>query len=132
MSDKRTFHLITDRVRTNALEAVRSAADNSIVTVSPPKRTDDQNAKMWAMLHDVAKSRPEGRQWVPETWKCAFMHSLGHQVMFCEGLEGAGPFPIGFRTSKLKVGQMADLITCIQKYGDDHGVAWSYEEETGW
>ena len=52
------------------------------------------------------------------------MHYLGHQVRFCEGLDGCGPFPMGFRSSKMSVGQMADLITCIQEYGDRHGVEW--------
>lgn len=76
------------------------------------------------MLADVARAKPEGRNWVPETWKAAFMHSLGHQVMFAEGLDGSGPFPIGFRTSRLTVKQMIDLITTIQKYGDEHDVEW--------
>ena len=63
--------------------------------------------------------------WPPETWKAAFMHSLGHQCRFAEGLDGTGPFPIGFRTSRLTVRQMADLITVIYEYGDRHGVQWS-------
>jgi len=63
--------------------------------------------------------------WPPETWKAAFMHSLGHEVIFADGLDGSGPFPVGFRTSRLSVKRMADLITVIQEYGDRHGVQWS-------
>jgi hypothetical protein len=102
----------------------RAPAD-AVVTVRAATRSTDQNAKMWAMLSDISRAKPEGRQWPPETWKAAFMHYLGHQVQFCEGLEGSGPFPFGFRSSRLSVSQMADLITCIQEYGDRHGVAWT-------
>ncbi len=92
----------------------------------------DANAKMWAMLSDVSKARPEGRQWTPEVWKCAFLHSLGHQVAFAEGLDGSGPFPIGFRSSKLTVRQMSDLIEVITEYGTRHGVVFKDTKEQGW
>lgn len=119
------FRLINPRVRANAINAVNAAPDGYLVTISEPKRNSDQNAKMWAMLADVANARPEGRQWAPETWKSAFLHSLGHQVRFAEGLDGSGPFPMGFSSSALTVKQMADLITVISEYGDRHGVEWS-------
>lgn len=131
MTDKQTFILVNDRVRGNALDAVRNALPGWRVKVSPPLRSDDQNAKMWAMLADVARAKPEGRNWTPETWKAAFMHSLGHQVLFAEGLDGSGPFPVGFRTSKLHVKQMIDLITTIYKYGDEHQVEWREARKGG-
>lgn len=123
--EKRNFVLINARVKQNAIDAIIQAPAGYRVSVAPPLRSLDQNAKLWAMLADVVKAEPEGRKWTSETWKAAFMHFLGHQVQFCEGLDGCGPFPVGFRTSKLSVAQMADLITCIQEYGDRHGVAWS-------
>jgi hypothetical protein len=126
-----SFTLISDRVRSNAIEAVRSAPPNWIVTIKEPKRSLEQNARLWAMLADVANARPEGRQWTPETWKSAFLHSLGHQVRFAEGLDGSGPFPMGFSSSALNVKQMADLITVIQEYGDRHEVQWKEVEESG-
>jgi hypothetical protein len=125
------YILINEQVRQNALAAVAAAPDNWVVSVSEKKRSEIANSKMWAMLHDVAKASPEGRQWTPETWKTAFMHYLGHQVMFAEGLDGSGPFPIGFRSSRLTVPQMSDLITCIYKYGDEHGVIWSDTDKGG-
>lgn len=126
-----SFHLNSQLIRQNAIRAVANAPEGWAVTVSLRKRSDLQNSKLWAMIADVAKSKPEGRNWAVETWKCAFMHYLGHQVMFAEGLDGSGPFPIGFRSSKLNVAQMADLITVIQQYGDEHGVEWSETEAGG-
>lgn len=132
MTDKQTFRLVNDRVRDNALRAVREAPTGYIVTIGEQKRSADQNAYLWALLSDVANAKPEGRQWDPETWKAAFMHYLGHQVRFCEGLEGSGPFPIGFRSSRLTVKQMGDLLTCIMAYGDQHGVKWTETRKGGW
>jgi hypothetical protein len=126
------FTLISDRVRHNAARAIMEAPEGYTVSIAEPKRSLDQNAKLWAMLGDVARSKPEGRNWTAETWKAAFMHYLGHQVIFCEGLEGTGPFPVGFRSSRLSVKQMADLITCVQEYGDTHAVKWTDTEKGGW
>lgn len=126
------FILINPRVRQNAINAVSSAPDGYIVTIAEAKRSNSQNAKMWAMLNDVANSAPESRQWTPETWKCAFLHSLGHQVRFADGLDGSGPFPLGFSSSKLTVKQMADLITVIYEYGDRNGVVWTETIDGGW
>lgn len=131
MTERKSFILISPSIRQNAINAVRAALDGWRVSISKPTRTDAQNDKMWAMLSDVARASPEGHRWTPETWKAAFMHYLGHQVIFCQGLEDSGPFPIGFRSSKLSVGQMADLITCIQEYGDRHKVAWTEVEASG-
>lgn len=111
--------------RAFAKQLIDRAPANGVVTVREATRNNDQNARMWAMLSDVSRAKPEDRCWTPETWKAAFMHALGHQVQFCEGLDGSGPFPLGFRSSRLTVRQMADLITVIGEYGDRHGVRWT-------
>lgn len=108
-----------------ARQLVDTAPDGAVVNVREATRNADQNAKMWAMLSDVSRAKPEGRHWTTDTWKAAFMHSLGHQVAFAEGLDGSGPFPVGFRSSHLSKRQMADLITVIAEYGDRHGVRWT-------
>ena len=112
-----------------AKRLIDAAAVGHVVTVKEETRNADQNALMWVLLSDISRAKPEGRQWVPETWKAAFMHYRGHQVHFCEALDGSGPFPMGFRTSRLTVRQMADLITTIQEYGDRHNIAWSQQFE---
>lgn len=122
MSQTVILHGITQRVFAKTL--IDRAPVDAVLTIREASRSTDQNSKMWAMLSDVSRAKPEGRSWVPETWKAAFMHCLGHQVQFCEGLDGAGPFPLGFRSSRLTVSQMADLITCIAEYGARHGVTF--------
>ena len=115
-----------------ACELIRRAPPDAVVIIKEATRNLDQNAKLWAMLSDVSRAKPEGRSWVPETWKAAFMHSLGHQVQFCEGLDGSGPFPLGFRSSRLSKRQFADLITVVYEYGDRHGVQWSEPPPKGY
>jgi hypothetical protein len=108
-----------------ACALIRAAPPDSVVQISAPKRTVPQNARMWAMLSDVARAAPEGRRWTAETWKAAFMHALGHEILWQPGLDGQTPFPAGFRSSRLSKAQMGDLITMIAEYGDRHGVRWS-------
>ena len=120
-----TVRLITDMQRAIACDVIRRAPLGHVVKVSPPKRTDDQNAKMWAMLSDLARAMPEGRRWTSETWKAAMMNALGHEIIWQPGIDGGTPFPAGYRTSRLSKAQMADLITLIYEYGDRHGVTWS-------
>jgi hypothetical protein len=122
-----TVILRGDKQRSLAKALIDRAPVDAVVQIKEASRNLEQNALMWALLSDVSRAKPEGRRWTPETWKCAFMHALGHQVQFCEGLDGSGPFPLGFRSSRLSVKQMADLITCIQEYGARHGVKWSDE-----
>jgi len=108
---------------------VQKVDAGTMVTLKEATRSTDQNSLLWALLSEVARAKPEGRNWTPETWKCAFMHYLGHQVMFAEGLDGSGPFPLGFRSSKLTKKQMTDLIECVLKYGAEHGVVFNDSEE---
>lgn len=123
--DKATVHLVGPTQRAYAASLLRDAPDGWAVTFQPPTRTTEQNAKMWAMLADVARAKPEGRSWSPEIWKAAFMSALGHEIIWQPGIDGAPPFPAGFRTSRLSKAGMADLITFIAAYGDRHGILWS-------
>ena len=111
--------------RALACALINRAPVDAVVTISEAKRSLPQNARMWAALSDISRARPEGRLWTPEQWKGAFMHALGHEVQFQQGLDGRGFFPVGFSTSRLTKRQFAELITLIQEYGDRHGVAWS-------
>ncbi len=125
-----TAILHTPHNREFAHGLIDRAPNGAVVTVKEATRNNEQNARMWAMLSDISCAKPEGRHWTTDVWKAAFMHSLGHQVQFCEGLDGQGPFPMGFRTSRLTVKEMADLITVIGEYGDRHGVIWSEPERS--
>ena len=122
------FVLSSEYSRRLACNAVMRAPDGYLAIVEEPKRSLDQNAKMHAMLADIALSKPMGRRHSPEEWKYLLMAACGYECMFLEGLDGR-PFPVGFRSSRLTKKQMADLITYIQAFGDEHGVRWSDESK---
>ena len=103
---------------------VDQAPDGYVAEVREPKRTLDQNDKMWAMLTDISVACPLGRRHTPDDWKAIFMNACGWECQFVEGLDGR-PFPKGFRSSHLTKSQMGDLITYMQAFGDEHGVKWS-------
>lgn len=105
---------------------IDKAPVDAVVKISPATRSDDQNAKMWAMLSDVSRAKPEDRMHTPEVWKCLFMNALGHETAFEMGLDNR-PFPVGFRSSRLTKAQMSDLIEMIYAYGAQHNVKWSEE-----
>lgn len=121
----RTIILRGPSQREYAHRLIDAAPNDAVVNVREASRSNEQNAKMWAMLGDIVTARIEGRRWTAETWKCAFMHSLGWQVKFCESLDGGEPFPVGYRSSRLNKAQMSDLIECVYEYGERHGVRWT-------
>lgn len=124
-----TVVLVGDSQRSFAKQLIDKAPKNAVVSIKEATRSNEQSAKMYAMLSDISRAKPDGRRWTPDTWKAAFMNSTGHQVQFCEGLDDSGPFPLGFRSSRLTVKQMSDLIEVIYEYGTRHGVRWTHKEE---
>ena len=118
--------LSSEFYRSRARFLIDKAPAGYVMTLNEPKRTLDQNNKLWAMLTDVSVSMPLGRRHTPDDWKAIFMNACGWECQFVEGLDGR-PFPKGFRSSHLTKSQMGDLINFIQAFGDEHGVRWSDE-----
>jgi hypothetical protein len=112
--------------RERACALVHKAPQGFVATIAEPKRTLEQNDKLWAMLTDVSVAMPQERRHTPDDWKCIFMSACGWEVQFLEGLDGR-PFPQGFRSSKLTKAQMSALIDFIQAWGDENGVQWTEE-----
>ena len=123
-----TVILRGDVQRAMARRLIDAAPADAVVTIKPATRTSDQNARMWAMLSDVSRSKPGGRCHTPEVWKTLFMHALGHAVQFEMGLNGQ-PFPTGFSSSRLTKSEMSDLMEFISAFGAERGVRWTEPHE---
>lgn len=121
-----TLKISSDKVRNKASMWLAKFPSGGIIQFNPkPTRTTEQNAKMWAMLGDVANQvEHAGKYHTPDVWKCIFLNALGHETIFIEGIDGE-IFPMGLRSSKLSVKQMADLIELIYKHGAEKGVKWT-------
>lgn len=113
--------------RDQAHRLIDAAPVGAVMTIAPAKRSTDQNSRMWAMLSDISRAKPDGRMHTPETWKALFLHAMGHASRFEMGLNGE-PFPVGMRSSVLSKSQMSDLMEFIAAWGSERGVAWSKED----
>lgn len=112
--------------RDRAKQLIDQAPDGFIAEVREPKRTGEQNDKMWAMLTDISRAKPMGRRHTPDDWKAIIMNACGWECQFVEGLDGR-PFPKGFRSSELTKSQMSAMIEFMNAFGAEHGVIWSDE-----
>lgn len=122
-----TIRLFQNRSRAHDL--VDKAPHGAILNIRPATRTNEQNAKMWCLLSDLARAKPEGRDYPVEVWKALAMAMTGHSVRFEPALDGNGVVPIGFRSSRLSKEEMSDVIEAIYAYGSEHGVEWTEPQE---
>lgn len=119
--------LINPETRARAKHWLNIAEKGVIVVFRKPKRNEAQNAKMWAMIHDIIKQQDKhGRKLTPDDWKCVFMRECDHEVRFVMGLDNEH-FPVGFSSSKMSSEQMGNVITYIVQWGDEAGIVWSDE-----
>lgn len=113
-----------DFAKQRFIRVVQQAPAGYVGEVREPRRTLDQNDKLWAMLTDISLAKPLGRRHTPDDWKAIAMNACSWECAFLEGLDGR-PFPVGFRSSRLTKSQMSSLIDWLQAFGDEHGVEWS-------
>lgn len=125
VSAGQTIILGTDYARKQAISVIESAPPYCVVNVRLPGRTIAQNDKMQAMLSDVSRQKPEGRNMPPHKWKGVFMDAIGCKPEWIPSLDGESIVCTGYRSSRLTKAQMSDLIEQMYEYGARHGVAWS-------
>ena len=96
------------------------------VTIQEPKRTVDQNARMWDMLTSVSTQLVwHGQRYSPEDWKDYFMHALnGGRFM---PSENGGMIPIGRSTSKLGKQEHSLLTEIMEGFAERQGVTLKEE-----
>lgn len=124
---KRTLILSHDLARQRAVDEVRNAPPGYVVTISEPKRNLDQNARMWAMLTDVARQVEwYGKRLAAEDWKAIFSSSL-RKLTVVPNLDGSGFVALGTSTSSMSKSEMSDLIELMFAFGAERDVRWTDE-----
>lgn len=122
---KQTFILAHETARIRAVAAVANAPAGFHVQIKPPTRTLDQNARMWAMLADVARQVEwYGKRLDAEDWKHVFSASL-RKLSVVPNLDGTGFVALGLSTSKMTKAELGDLMTLMEAFGAERGVVWS-------
>lgn len=125
------FILAHQQARARAEQAVKDAPAGYVVTVKAPGRTLDQNAKLWACLHDISQQVEwYGKKLTPEDWKHVFSASL-KRLDVVPNLDGTGFVALGMSTSRMTKRELSDLIELIQAFGAERGVKWSEQLYTG-
>ena len=90
-------------------------------------RSHEQNAKLWAMLTDLAKQvNWHGQFLKKEEWKDIMTAALKRQKVV-PGVDG-GFVVLGNSTSRMKVGEMASMIELMYAFGAEHEVRWTDPE----
>lgn len=133
MSERPTIVLTSKDTRQRAASWALNAPSGTVVEFRQPKRTLDQNARLWALLTDVARQVEwAGKKRTTEAWKDIFtaaLRSANHELDVVPGIEG-GFVLLGMHTSSMSKSEMGDLMTLIEAWGSQNGVLFS-EPETG-
>ena len=117
----------SDRERVQAWAA--KAPWGTRVTFQEAKRTTDQNARMWAMLTEVARQvKWHGQRLSADDWKLVFLSALKQELRIVPNLDGTGFVQLGRSSSSLSVGEMADLMDLIAAFGAREGVTFAEPE----
>jgi hypothetical protein len=131
MSDKQMFRLVTPTARQMASRACINAPEGFVCEIKPRTRSLDSNAKMWAMLTDIAKQvNWHGQHLTNEEWKDVLTAALKQQKVV-PGLEG-GFVVIGARTRNMTVREMSELIELAYAFGAERDVKWSEPADQGY
>lgn len=116
-----------DADRAKACQWVAKAPVGYHLEFKEPKRSTAQNARMWAMLSEVAAQLPwHGVKLSPDDWKLIFLDGLKRELRIVPNMEGTGFVNLG-RSSDLSVREMTDLIELIAAFGANHGVKFQDE-----
>lgn len=118
--------LANDTIRQKALRWIAGAPPGTRVEFKAPKRSLDQNAKLWAMLTDIASQVTwYGLKLTADDWKIVFTAALRREIRTVPNLDNTGFVVLGLSTSDMTKGEMSELIELIYAFGARRDVLWS-------
>jgi hypothetical protein len=124
--------IANDTIRERAISWIRKAPLFTRVEYKGPKRTPQQNDKMWPMLTDIATQHLwHGIRLEPNDWKLVFLDALDRETRIVPNLAGNGFVNLNQSSSDLSVAEMRDMIEVMYAWGADpsHPVVWSEPAE---
>lgn len=122
--------LANDMIRHRAIEWIKRAPNDTRVEFKERKRSLPQNARMWAMLTDVARQVPwHGQKLSADDWKLLFLDALNSEIRFVPNIDGRGFVNLGRSSSDLSLREMNDLMALIEAFGANHNVTFHWSGE---
>ena len=105
----------------------RMSSDERPSVLRQKRRSTEQNARLHAMLGDIAKQKEwAGARRDIETWKrlmtAAWLRARGEHVEMLPAIDGNGVDIVFRRTSKLSVAECSELCDFIEAWAVDNDV----------
>ena len=115
------------RERNAAIEAIEKAPALWRVELREPKRSDAQNDKLWAMIADIMRQKPDcfGPGLDKDEHKQVFMAALFKELRMARNADGDGYIPLVRRSSQLSWREMGNLLSLIEAWGAREGVLFT-------
>ena len=118
-----------------AASAILSQGKVAVIEVMEGERgrTGDQNAKIHAMLSDIARQvELNGMKYSAHVWKrltvAEWLKDAGERPMIIQDLSGE-ILVLWEKTSKMTTKQMASYIEWLYAFGVEYSVIWSKKDE---
>lgn len=125
-----TVILHTQEDRDRVCRWALKVAPGTRVEFKEVKRSLPQNARMWAMLTDVARQADlHGVKLSPDDWKLVFLDALKRELRTVPNLDGTGFVNLGRSSSDLSKQEMGDLMEIIAEWGSRNGVVFSDDQQ---
>lgn len=116
--------------RQKAASWITQAPYGTRLEFKAPKRSTDQNSKMWVLLTEIAQQVPyHGLKLTPDDWKLIFLDALKREVRMVPNLDGNGFVSLGRSSSDLSKAEMTDLIELIFEWGARNSVVFHEPQE---
>lgn len=134
MTDRRFFILAHQTARTRATQAVAEAPDGYTVRIAPPSRNGEQNARMHAMIGDIAKQwQFMGKRWHEEDMKrllidmfAETMRQLGtplhHDGRVVPSIDGKRVVQLGIQSRDFYVKEAAEFIEWLTCFAVENNI----------
>lgn len=124
MVNRHSFIVATEFDREKLFKWVSRVPLGWMVEFRKDKRTNDQNAKCWAMWSDLSDQVVwHGLKLSKENWKDVLTAALKNQDVV-PGIQG-GFVALGHSTRAFTKEEMSMLIELTFAFGSEHGVKWT-------
>lgn len=123
--------IANDEDRAKAARWCKAAPFGCRIEFKEAKRSNEQSARMWAMLTEVAEqSQHNGRKYSADMWKAIFLHAIGREIQFIPALDGQTFIPWGQSSSDLSRQEMSALIDFVDAWAAQNGITLHHPAET--